>query len=138
MRGLGHLLPEGGPHALQVLQVRVRPILLSLLAGSLQAAEHEFDLIYVIKIVKGARRLLAERADVLFVISREVLLDALRAEELVHGLVARVCPHIEHVVDFRDLRDLLQEDLQELLLLQLQGFDLEVALALNDLDWRVA
>jgi hypothetical protein len=138
MRGLGHLLPEGGPHALQVLQVRVRPILLSFLAGSLQAAEHEFDLIDIVKIVKGARRLLPERAYVLFVISREILLDALCPEELVHGLVARVCPHIEHVVDLRDLRDLLQEDLQELLLLQLQGLDLEVTLALNDLDWRVA
>ena len=138
MGGLGHLLPKGRPHALQVLQVGVRPILLSLLAGSLQAAEHEFDLIDVVKIVKGARRLLAERAYVLFVISREVLLDALRPEELVHRLVSRVCPHIEHVVDLCDLRDLLQEDLQELLLLQLQGLDLEVALALNDLDWRVA
>lgn len=138
MRGLGHLLTKGRPHALQVLQVRVRPILLSLLAGSLQAAEHEFDLIYVVKIVKCARRLLPERAYVLFVISREVLLDALRPEELVHRLVARVCPHIEHVIDFCDLRDLLQEDLQELLLLQLQGLDLEVSLALNDLNWRVA
>ena len=138
MLGLGHLLPEGRPHALQVLQVRVRPILLSFLAGSLQAAEHEFDLIHIVKIVKGARRLLPERAYVLFVISREILLDALCPEELVDGLVARVCPHIEHVVDFRDLRDLLQEDLQELLLLKLQGLDLEVALALNDLDWRVA
>ena len=107
MLGFGHLLAEGGPHTLQILEIRVRSILLPLLAGSLQAAEHEFDLIDVVKIVKGAGRLLPERAYVLFVISREVLLDAFRPEELIDRLVARVCPHIEHVVDLRDLRDFL-------------------------------
>lgn len=119
MLGFRHLLTEGRPHTLQVLQVRVRPILLPLLAGSLQAAEHKFDLIDVVKIVKSAGRLLPERAYVLFVISREVLLYTLRPEELIDRLVARVCPHIKHVVDLRDLRDFLQEDLQQLLLLKL-------------------
>ncbi len=108
LRSLVDLLTERGAGTLQIFEVAVGAVPLSFLRPRLQPRQHVFDLVRIIDVVHGARGLLAERANVLAVISSEVLLAPLRPQELVDALVASVGAHVEHVVNFVGLRYLLK------------------------------
>jgi hypothetical protein len=94
------------------------------LAGGLQAAEHELDLVCIVQVVEGTARFLPKSAYVFLVFTSKVLVAAFGPQELINRLIASVGPHIQHVVYLGDLRDFLEKDFQEFLLFELQGFDL--------------
>lgn len=76
---------------LQVLKVRIRPVLLALLGRGSQSIKHKVHFIYVIDVVLGARWLLAQRAYVLVRVTCEVDVASFRLQKIVNIFIPSVC-----------------------------------------------
>lgn len=72
------------------------------------------------------------------VFGEELITRLLVQQEIINVLVASISTKIQQIVNLGLLRDLREQLLQQLRLLQLDRLNLQIALTLHNFDWRTA
>ena len=106
MGGVSHIVFEGRSRRLEVSQICIGSVSLSLLDCGFKASHHVLHFLDVVNVVLSSRRLLSQSADVLVMLSCQEGIHSLLPQEVVDDLVSGISSQVKEIVNLCVLRDL--------------------------------